>query len=591
MSSSTHPIILYDFDVEDAFSSTKDPSEDQLVPIAVSPFHDDLYMKVMQAYYATNELPIPPPAAPIALLLSLDFYSRNDHRGYPGSPPIRYKESFGSDLMAPKRTSTSAALAMTQAASRKLVVDSVAIALKAQAANMENADTKPREAHVARKCSYKEFMSCQPFNFKRTKGAVGLIGWFEQTELVFSRSKYTKDYKVKFSTGTSDHKRKFDDRRDYNYQNNRNNNNNNRNNNHHHQQNRRQETVRAYAATPTMNSGYVGNFPLCKRCNLHHTRPCPVKCQTCNKVGHLTRNCRNKRPATRSNLLPVSVTCHACGEKGHYRFQCPKANNNAHRRTYMLRDKNAHQNPNIVTDSIYDIEMVNGNLVSTNTVIQGATLTLLNQHFEINLMPIKLGSFNIVVGMDWLSKYHAKILCDEKFVHIPIDGETLIIQDEKRMEDIPVVKEFLEVFPEDLPGLPHVHQVEIQIDLILGAAPVTRAPYRLVPSKMQELSDQIQELADRGFIRPSTSPWGAPVLFVKKKDGSFRMCIDYRELNKLTIKNRYPLPRIDDLFDQLQGSSVYSKIDLRSGCHQLRVRDEDIPKTTFRTRYGHYNFK
>ncbi|GJZ64283.1 putative reverse transcriptase domain-containing protein [Tanacetum coccineum] len=144
--------------------------------------------------------------------------------------------------------------------------------------------------------------------------------------------------------------------------------------------------------------------------------------------------------------------------------------------------------------------------------------------------------------------------------------------DEKRLEDIPVVREFLEVFPEDLPGLPPVRQVEFQIDLILGAAPVAQAPYRLAPSEMQELSNQLQELADRGFIRPSTSPWGAPVLFVKKKDGSFRMCIDYRELNKLTVKNRYPLPRIDDLFDQLQGSSVYSKIDLRSGYHQLRKK-------------------
>ncbi|GKA36639.1 putative reverse transcriptase domain-containing protein [Tanacetum coccineum] len=163
--------------------------------------------------------------------------------------------------------------------------------------------------------------------------------------------------------------------------------------------------------------------------------------------------------------------------------------------------------------------------------------------------------------------------------------------DEKRLEDIPVVREFLEVFPEDLPGLPPVRQVEFQIDLIPGAAPVARAPYRLAPSEMQELSNQLQELADRGFIRPSTSPWGAPVLFVKKKDGSFRMCIDYRELNKLTVKNRYPLPRIDDLFDQLQGSSTYSKIDLRSGYHQLRVRDEDIPKTAFRTRYGHYEFQ
>ncbi|GJS73830.1 putative reverse transcriptase domain-containing protein, partial [Tanacetum coccineum] len=147
------------------------------------------------------------------------------------------------------------------------------------------------------------------------------------------------------------------------------------------------------------------------------------------------------------------------------------------------------------------------------------------------------------------------------------------------------------VFPEDLPGLPPTRQVEFQIDLVPGAAPVARAPYRLAPSEMKELSEQLKELSDKGFIRPSSSPWGAPVLFVKKKDGSFRMCIDYRELNKLTVKNRYPLPRIDDLFDQLQGSSVYSKIDLRSGYHQLRVREEDIPKTAFRTRYGHYEFQ
>ncbi|GJZ99399.1 putative reverse transcriptase domain-containing protein [Tanacetum coccineum] len=154
-----------------------------------------------------------------------------------------------------------------------------------------------------------------------------------------------------------------------------------------------------------------------------------------------------------------------------------------------------------------------------------------------------------------------------------------------------VVKEFPEVFPEDLPGLPPVRQVEFQIDLIPRAAPVARAPYRLALSEMQELSNQLQELADQGFIRPNTSPWGAPIVFVKKKDGYFRMCIDYRELNKLTVKNCYPLPKIDDLFDQLQGSSTYSKIDLRSGYHQLRVRDEYIPKTAFRTRYEHYEFQ
>nr|GEY61622.1 putative reverse transcriptase domain-containing protein [Tanacetum cinerariifolium] len=163
--------------------------------------------------------------------------------------------------------------------------------------------------------------------------------------------------------------------------------------------------------------------------------------------------------------------------------------------------------------------------------------------------------------------------------------------DENRLEDIPIVKEFLDVFPEDLPSLPPVRHVEFQINLIPRTSPVARAPYRLAPSKMQELSNQLQELIDRGFIRPSTSPWGGHVLFVKKKDESFRMCIDYRELYKLTIKNCYPLPRINDLFDQLQGLSVYLKIDLRSGYHQLRVRDEDIPKTAFRIRYGHYEFQ
>ncbi|GJV44122.1 putative reverse transcriptase domain-containing protein [Tanacetum coccineum] len=680
----------------------------------------------------------------------------------------------------PKRTFTSEAPAMTQAWSSGQLFGRLVLpaALEAKVVTMANADntnrnTGEREAPVARKCSYKEFMSCQTFNFKGSEGAIRLIRWFEQTESVFSRSNCTEDCKVKFATGTlteealswwnsfaqpirieeaykitwvefkkllikkycprteipgignlmssmvpnsekmievfigglprsiegnvtaskpqtleeainiaqrlmdqvtkhtpvqvsSDHKRKFDDRRTFNNNNYRNTNTNNHYNNHQPQQNRRQEAAKAYAATPAENNRYAGNLPLCRKCDLHHTGPCTVKCNTCNKVGHLTKNYRNKRPATGSNQLPVTVIFHACGEKRHYINQCRKTNINAQGRAYMLRDRNAHQDPNVVTgmfllnqhlarvlfdsradksfistslasmlnilpitiDTFYDIEMADRNLVSTNTVIQGCTLTLLNQSFKIDLMPIKLGSFDVVIGMDWLSKYHAKILCDEKVVHIPIDDETLIIRgdrsktrlnliscikteryisrgcqvfmiqvtekkksDEKRLEDIPVVREFPEVFPEDLPGLPPVRQVEFQIDLIPGAAPVARAPYRLAPSEMQELSNQLQELSDRGFIRPSTSPWGAPVLFVKKKDGSFRMCIDYRELNKLTVKNRYPLPRIDDLFDQLQGSSVYSKIDLRSGYHQLRVRDEDIPKTAFRTRYGHYEFQ
>ncbi|GJS15539.1 reverse transcriptase domain-containing protein [Tanacetum coccineum] len=496
--------------------------------------------------------------------------------------------------------STSEAPAMTQAAIRKLVADSVTAALEAQAANMENTDntTRPREAHVARQCSYKEFMSCQPINFKGTEGAIGLIHWFERTESVFSRSNCTEDCKVKFATGTlteealswwnsfaqpigieeaykitwvefkkllikkycprtevqkmedefyhltvkgndlktyvrrfqelatlcptmvpdsekmmevfigglprsiegnvtaskpqtleeainiaqrlmdqvtkhtpvqvsSDHKQKFDDRRTFNNNNNyHNTNTNNRYNNHQPQQNRRQETFRAYAATPTENNGYTRNRPLCKKCTLHHTGPCTVKCNICNKVVHLTKNYKNKGLDTGSNLLPMTITCHACGEKGHYANQCRKTtNNNAQGRAYMLRDRNAHQNLNVVRgmfllnqhlarvlfdsgadksfvsislasklnippitiDTFYDIEMVDGNLVSINTVIQGAILTLLNQPFKPDLMPIKLGSFDLVIGMDWLSKYHARIICDEKVIHISIDGENNLV--------------------------------------------------------------------------------------------------------------------------------------------------------------------
>ncbi|GKE18448.1 hypothetical protein Tco_1426025 [Tanacetum coccineum] len=152
---------------------------------------------------------------------------------------------------------------------------------------------------------------------------------------------------------------------------------------------------------------------------------------------------------------------------------------------------------------------------------------------------------------------------------------------EKRLENVPIVRDFPKVFPEDLTGIPPPRQVEFRIDLVPGATPVERAPYRLASSEMKELSKRLKELSDKGFIRPSFSPWGAPVLFVKKKDGSFRMCIECLELNKLTVKNRYPLLRINDLFNQLKRSNVYSKIDLLSCYHQLQVREEDIPMTAF----------
>ena len=154
------------------------------------------------------------------------------------------------------------------------------------------------------------------------------------------------------------------------------------------------------------------------------------------------------------------------------------------------------------------------------------------------------------------------------------------------VDEIPVVREF----PDDIAGLPQEREVEFTIDLIPVTEPISIPPYRMAPIELRELKAQLEELLSKGFIRPSISPWGAPVLFVKKKDGSLWLCIDYMQLNKVTIRNQYPLPRIDELFDQLQGSRLYSKIELRSGYHQLRVQEGDVPKTAFRTRYGHYEF-
>ncbi|GJV92447.1 putative reverse transcriptase domain-containing protein [Tanacetum coccineum] len=278
-------------------------------------------------------------------------------------------------------------------------------------------------------------------------------------------------------------------------------------------------------------------------------------------------------------------------------------------------------------DTSYEVDLADERIVSTNTVLKGCTLNLVNHLFEIDLMSIELGTFDVIIGIDWLVKHDAVIICGEKVVRIPYENKTLTVESdkgvsrlkviscitarkyikrgchlflahvtekkpkEKQLEDVPIIRDFPEVFPDELLGLPPPRQVEFRIDLVPRAAPIARALYRLVPSEMRELSEQLRELLEKGFIRPSSSPWGALVLFVKNKDGSFRMCIDYRELNKLTVKNRYPLSRIDDLFDQLQGSSVYSKIDLRSGYHQLRIKEEDIPITSFRTQYGHFEFQ
>nr|GEX41086.1 reverse transcriptase domain-containing protein [Tanacetum cinerariifolium]GEX41582.1 reverse transcriptase domain-containing protein [Tanacetum cinerariifolium] len=395
-----------------------------------------------------------------------------------------------------------------------------------------------RNVQTARPCFYADFMKCQPLNFKGTEGVVSLTRWIEKMESVFqisgcaikNQGKIKKleielwNLKVKGSDVPTYIKRfqeptliciKFV----------------------------ANETEKI---TNNMGSGekkpYEGSLPKCTRSS-----------------GNT--NVVNAQRDNRENL------------KGNVR--------NAEKKGSASRNLDS----NVIMGNSYDVELADGKIIGNRVVS---------------------------------TRCHAVIVCDKKLVRVPYRNETLIFRDDKsndgkesrltiiscskaqeymakgcqiflahisakkeedklegkQLKDIPIVRDFPEVLPENLPGLPPTRLVEFQIDLIPRAAPVARAPYRLAPFEIKELSEQLQELFDKGFIRPSSLPWGTSVLFVKKKDVSFRMCIDYRELNKLTVKNRYPLLRIDDLFDQLQGSSVYSEIDLRSGYHELRNEKE-----------------
>ena len=207
--------------------------------------------------------------------------------------------------------------------------------------------------------------------------------------------------------------------------------------------------------------------------------------------------------------------------------------------------------------------------------------------------------------MDWMSAHYAKIDTHSRNVQLTHpSGEIVNVSTRvakcqlyslnanplPELEDIPVVRDFPDVFPEELPGIPPDRDVEFVIDLVPGTVPIARRPYKMAPLELAELKKQLDESLQKGFIRPSSSPWACPVLFVKKKDGTDRMVVDYRPVNLVTIKNKYPLPRINDLYDQLAGSSVFSKMDLRLGYHQIKIRNGDIPKTAFVTRYGQYEY-
>ncbi|GJT36963.1 putative reverse transcriptase domain-containing protein [Tanacetum coccineum] len=309
--------------------------------------------------------------------------------------------------------------------------------------------------------------------------------------------------------------------------------------------NKKANVGKGFVATAPPRNENVGSYPKCAKCSAYHPESGPCRLRfNYQKPGHFARYCQ----ASVRQVAPVSAVrmgnnqrvYYECGSSKQLRNTCPKLNRAPGQAGNCFLEGNLNTwNNGIKLDPGYVIEVANGKKEEVDRIIRDCKLELGNSLFTIDLIPLGHGSFDVIVGIDWLSKNKAEIVCHEKVVRIPLEGD------------------FTDVFSEDLSGLP---------------------------------SEQLQELQDKGFIRPSHSPWGAPVLFVKKKDSSMRMCIDYRELNKLTVKNRYPLPRIDDLFDQLQGTRYLSKIYLWSGYHQLRVHEDDIPKTAFRMRYGQSEF-
>ncbi|GJQ95657.1 putative reverse transcriptase domain-containing protein [Tanacetum coccineum] len=296
---------------------------------------------------------------------------------------------------------------------------------------------------------------------------------------------------------------------------------------------RGQNVARAYTTGNNEKRGYVGSLLYCNKCKLHHEGPCTVRCRNCKRVGHMARDCTaavapNTQRASVGNQS--GVVCYECGRPGHYRKDCPKLknqnrgnktgnktrNNEATTKAYAIGGGGANPNSKChhsalldvapsTLDTSYAIELADRRISKTNVILRGCTLGLLGHPFDIDLMPVELGSFDVIIGMDWLAKYHAVIVYDEKIIRIPYGDETLIIRGddcdskitskktddksvEKRLEDVPIVREFPKVFPEDLLRLPHARQVKFQIDLVHGAAPVARGPYRLAPAEMQELS-------------------------------------------------------------------------------------------------------
>ncbi|GJZ83520.1 putative reverse transcriptase domain-containing protein [Tanacetum coccineum] len=448
---------------------------------------------------------------------------------------------------------------------RDSYVDAAIVAERARHANAGNdargsGPVRDQDAAPAtRECTFAGFMKCNPTIFCGIEGAVELRIWFEKTESVFGISECVEG-KKSFASGSNSKnrarvvepearderilegkKRKWENFQSGNSSSKSNQKDNSRQSS---QNNQKQGNARAMTTALTEKKVSSGSLLVCESCFTHHDGPCTIKCHKYGKVRHKSRNqCLKK--------FKQEETGEVRGRA--YAIKDAEPSFVDTRFSSMLNIER------VKISACYKVELADGRVVSTNTILKGCILNLVNHLFKIDLMPIKLGMFDIIIGMDWLVKHDAVIICARKYVergcHLFLAHVTDKKLKEKQLEDVSVIRDFPEVFPDDLPGLPPPRQVEFRIDLVSGAAPVARALYRLTPSEMRELLVHLQELLEKGFIHLSSSPWGAPVLFVKKKHGSFRICIDYREY------------------------------------HQLRIKEEDLLITAFKTRYGHFELQ
>nr|GFA21837.1 putative reverse transcriptase domain-containing protein [Tanacetum cinerariifolium] len=410
-----------------------------------------------------------------------------------------------------------------------MILESVEAAIRAERKRVQNEANRaggPNVAPVARECTFADFIKCSPINFCRNEGAIGLIRWIEKMEMVFTEMAISS-YTTRFNELVILCHRMVPTKR-----------------------NKVEAYIRGLSENikgevtssepATLNKAVRMAHTLMeqkvkaiaereadnkkRKCGMQHYGNCPVKCNKCRKIGYKARDYWSKVVATGANAQPI-VTCYRFGEKGHIKTNYPARNNlgrrGARRQAYALGDGDQNLGPNVVTDHSYEVKLADGRVLSSNTILRGCALNLVNHLFEIDLRPIELGTFDVIIGKDWLILDDVVIVCGKKEVHVPFKKRMLVVKDDDFVSRLKVVSCMKVKRYVDRGRLPPPRQVELEFELVLRAALVARAPYRLAPSKMKEL-----------------------------------------------------------------GLSVYSKIDLRSGYHQLRVREKDIPITTFRTRYG-----